>query len=183
MSAPLQHHGRGALRGERGQCVVREANRLVPLLLDMNWLLTFSGEPVLVTGDTPVTTLSGTGEVSTTPMLLPELHEIQIPVTSQRLLTMTPFPLLGTAAALTQEHASRVNQSIVRSCSAIVLRRPDMTWPSDLVLPRVRVPLAPPRVTVSASDNGPAPVLAWPVVVERAFKDALDLLGGDPDIG
>ncbi|WP_432973592.1 DUF4238 domain-containing protein [Dactylosporangium sp. CA-233914] len=162
--------------------MVREGDRLKPLLLSMRWLLTYSDRPVLVTGDTPVTAVSGTGEVSFLPMLLPEQHEVQIPVTPHRLLTMTPFPALGASSNLSREQAILVNESIVRGCSAMVLRRPDMAWPSDLVLPSVRASLAPPRVTVSAGAGGAPTVPVWPVVVERAFKEALELLGGDPDV-
>ncbi|MCZ7429874.1 DUF4238 domain-containing protein [Micromonospora sp. WMMA1949] len=173
---------RGAGKASMMRNMIREANRLEPLILDMNWLLTYADEPMLVTGDAPVTTLSGTGEIHFMPMVLPELHEIQMPVTPSRLLTITPFPSLGTASELTLEQANRINQSIARSCSQIVLRRPDMSWPADLVLPKARAPLARPHITVSPSDSGHATKRTWPSVVEQAYKEALDLLGGDPDI-
>ncbi|MFF5234698.1 hypothetical protein [Dactylosporangium sp. NPDC000521] len=162
--------------------MIREGDRLKPLLLSMRWLLNNSDRPVLVTGDTPVTTVSGTGQVSFLPMLLPEQHEVQIPVTPHRLLTMTPFPAVRASSDLSREQAVLVNESIVRGCSAMVLRRPDMAWPSGLVLPSARASLAAPRVTVSARAGSAPTVPVWPAVVEQAFKEALELLSGDPDV-
>lgn len=158
--------------------MVREGDRLTPLLLSMRWLLTHSDRPVLITGDTPVTTVSSTAEPSPLPMLLPEQHEVQIPVTPHRLLTMTPFPALGASSDLSREQATLVNESIVRNCSAMALRRPDMAWPSDLTLTSARASLAPPRITVSAGADGTPTETVWPSVVEQAFKEALELLRG-----
>jgi hypothetical protein len=54
--------------------MVREADRLKPLLSSMHWLITSSSEPLLVTGDAPVVTVSGIAECASVPILLPDLH-------------------------------------------------------------------------------------------------------------
>ena len=160
--------------------MVREADRIKPLLLDMHWLLTSSPNPVLVTGDAPVVAVSATGELDfSTPVLLPDLHEVHVPITPSRLLTITPLkPLVATPTDLTVEQTSLVNQALVRNCWDVLLRPPTMPWPADLVLPRQRARIRKPNVTVRANDGRPPTPLAFPSVVDLALAEALQILGG-----
>jgi hypothetical protein len=164
--------------------MVREADRIKPLLLNMHWLLTSSPNPVLVTGDAPVVTVSATGELDfSSPVLLPELHEVHMPITPSRLLTITPIqPLGATPTSLTIEQTALVNQAIVRNCWDMLLRPPTMPWPADLVLPRQRASIRKPRITVRANDGRPPTPLTFPSIVDAALAEALNILGGDPDL-
>jgi hypothetical protein len=162
--------------------MIREADRLGPLLGAMNWVLTSSEQPVLLTGDNPVVVVSPTGDTQSAAMLVPDLHELHMPITPYRLLTITPFPSLTQRPQLSYRQADIVNHAIVRNCSTTVLRRPDMDWPSDLTLPLVRTALAPPAVTVRPNAGSPASAPVWPPIVDRALAEALGLLGGDPDL-
>lgn len=113
--------------------MIREADRLLPVMRSMQWMLAESSTPLLLTGDTPVVTISGTGEVTHGPLLLPDLHEIHLPVTPERLLILSPFPSLSqAAAALTIEQAGLVNRAIIRACANSVFRHPGMPWPAEL---------------------------------------------------
>lgn len=163
--------------------MVREADRIKRLLLNMHWLLTFSPNPALVTGDAPVVTVSATGEFdSSSPVLLPELHEVHMPITPSRLLTITPIQPLGTTPTdLTAEQTALVNQAIMRNCWDVLLRPPTMSWPTDLVLPRPRASIRQPRITVRANDGRPPTAPAFPPIVDAALAEALHILGGDPD--
>ncbi len=69
--------------------MVREADRIKPLLTSMHWMIISSTDPLLLTGDAPVVTVSGSGEIASVPTLLPDLHEVQLPVTPRHLLTIT----------------------------------------------------------------------------------------------
>ncbi|WP_422738620.1 DUF4238 domain-containing protein [Micromonospora sp. WMMD729] len=163
--------------------MVREADRIKRLLLNMHWLLTSSPDPVLVTGDAPVVTVSATGELDfSSPALLPDLHEVHVPITPSRLLTITPIqPLAATPTDLTIEQAALVNQAIVRNCWDMLLRPPMMPWPAYLVLPRQRPSIRKPRIAVRANDAGSPTPLSFPPIVDAALAEALKILGGDPD--
>ncbi|MEU8817604.1 DUF4238 domain-containing protein [Actinoplanes sp. NPDC048796] len=162
--------------------MVREADRIKLLLLDMHWLLTSSPNPVLITSDAPVVTVSATGELDfSSPVLLPELHEVHMPVTPSRLLTITPIQPLGAPpTVLTTEQTTLVNHAIVRNCWDILLRPPTMPFPADLVLPRQRSSIRQPKITVRANEGQPPTSLTFPPVVDAALADALNILGGDP---
>jgi hypothetical protein len=162
--------------------MIREADRLLPVLLSMEFMITESSTPQLLTGDTPVVTVNGTGEVTYGPMLLPNFHEVHLPVTPERLLTISPLRPLGQTALLTAEQAGIVNRAIIRSCTTSVFRRPDMPWPGDLALPRQRLPLHSPTVNISHGNGQPAKKPKFPAIVDQTLKDALDLLGGNPEI-
>jgi len=54
-----------------------------------------------------------------------------------------------------------------------------MSFPADLVLPSDPPEVPTPRIHISRYDGAKTPV-AWPELVEQQFKDAIDLLGGDP---
>lgn len=162
--------------------MVREADRLRPLLASMTWLITHSPEPALVTGDAPVVTVSGVGEISSVPMLLPDLHEVQMPITPHRLLTITPFPQLGQPTIMTADQARVVNEGVARACADVVIRHPHMDWPTGLTLLNTRPALAAPTVTVTANDGRAPTEPKWPTIVSRAMAEAIDLLGGSPDL-
>jgi hypothetical protein len=71
---------------------------------------------MLLTGDTPVVTVSGTAEVTYGPMLLLDLHEVHLPVTPERLLTITAFPSLSPTTTAAVER--RTNMPAVASMLA-----------------------------------------------------------------
>jgi hypothetical protein len=149
----------------------------------MRWMLAESSTPLLLTGDTPVVTISGTGEVTHGPLLLPYLHEIHLPVTPERLLILSPFPSLSPAAAvLTIEQAGLVNRAIIRACATSVFRHPGMPWPVDLALPRHRAPLHSPTVNISPGTGKPTPRPGFPALSDQTLQEPLALLGGDPDL-
>jgi hypothetical protein len=173
----------GALnRASMMRTMIREADRLLPVLLGMRWLLADASTPLLLTGDTPVVTVSGTSEVTYGHLLLPDHHEIHLPLTPERLLIITPLPPLSAVTTLTAEQARLVNESIVRACANSVFRRPDMPWPPDLTLLPQRIPLRRPRVTVFRGNGEQHERRSFPSIADQKLKDALDLLGGDPDI-
>ncbi|MET8907630.1 DUF4238 domain-containing protein [Micromonospora sp. NPDC004551] len=164
--------------------MVREADRIKRLLLDMHWLLTSSPDPVLVTGDAPVVTVSATGELDfSSPVLLPDLHEVHVPITPSRLLTITPIqPLVATPTNLTIEQTALVNQAMVRNCWDMILRPPMMPWPAYLVLPRQRASIRKPNITVRANEARSPTPLSFPPIVDLALAEALEILGGDPGL-
>jgi len=164
--------------------MVREADRIMRLLLSMEWMLTSSSTPLLVTGDAPVVTVSGTGELDvSTPVVLPDLHEVHLPITPSRLLTFTPFPqLTPVVTELTAPQAILVNQAIIRNCWDVVLRHPKMAWPTNLTLPPQRASIRTPTVKIRASTEETQRSLRFPSVVDVGMKQALALLGGDPDL-
>ncbi|MEU8819018.1 hypothetical protein [Actinoplanes sp. NPDC048796] len=148
----------------------------------MHWLLTSSSNPALITSVAPVVTVSATGELDFSgPVLLPELHEVHMPVTPSRLLTITPIQPLGASpAVLTTEQTTLVNHAIVRNCWDMLPRPPAMPFPADLLLPRQRASVRQPRITVRANEGQPAASLTFPPIVDAALADALNILGGDP---
>lgn len=162
--------------------MIRRADQLLPVLLGMDWLLVESSTPMLLTGDTPAVTVSGTGEVTHGPLLQPELHEIHLPVTPQRLLIISPFTSLAPASTLTIGQAALVNEAIVRACATSVFRHPATPWPADLTLPSKPVPLHAPTVTVSPGTDEPRTRPEFPTITDQTLQEALALLGGDPDL-
>jgi hypothetical protein len=121
------------------------------------------------------------GENPAAPVLLPDLHEVHLPITPCTLLTITPFRSFAANPELSHAQATIVNQAIVRCCSNVVLRHPDMAWPNGLFLPRTRAPLAPPKITLAVSPDGSRTTPTWPVL-DTAMAEALEILGGDPNL-
>ncbi|MEV8372604.1 DUF4238 domain-containing protein [Kribbella sp. NPDC056861] len=161
--------------------MIREAERLRLLLSKMEWHLSHSVEALLVTGDAPVVVTDSSGTVTNTPQTLPELHEVHVPITPHRLLTITSIPRIGHSQELSATMAQVVNQAIARNCTEYVFRRPDMDWPSSIVISRARSHLPAPAVDVRPS-NGPATQMTWPSLDNQILANAMKLLGGDPDL-
>lgn len=165
--------------------MVREADRLRPLLESMNWLLTSSKQPLLISGDAPVVAIDGSGKIRETPESLPEFHEIHLPLSPNLLLTLSPLVQLGGPSVLSEKQAELVNAAIVRNCANAVFRSPSMPWPDTLSLPPARAPLHVPHYSFSVRpDDAPAAdPPAFPAASEAKFAHAMALLGGDPDLG
>ena len=144
----------------------------------MHWTVSTAQTRLLMTGDTPVVTVSATDEINCGPVLLPELYEVQVLITPTVLLTISPFPPLG-QGVLTAVEADRVNRALIRDCAKTILRHPNMPWPTDLTLPSKRAPLPTPHVRVTANGGTPTKP-AWPAIVDNVIVEVIDILGGDP---
>jgi hypothetical protein len=162
--------------------MVREAERLRGLLVDMHWSVCTSTADLLVVGDTPAVALDLVDGLDAGILTLPDRFEVVMPLSPRRLLVVSPYPALGSGAGiLTAELAAKVNAAAVRNCETSVFHHPNMSFPADLVLPPNPPAVPTPQVHMSHSDGGKTP-MAWPELAEQQFKDAIDLLGGDPDL-
>jgi hypothetical protein len=165
---------RALLRG-----MIREVDRLKVRLLKMEWFLSTSSEKLLITSDTPVVVVRSDGVPAPAPATLPLGHEVHLPITPSRLLTISPFPSLG-VPRLTPEQAQRVNDAIVYASYRTVFRHPDMAWPQGFVLPRERATLQAPRVKTGISENEPPTNLTMPELADPELSDVLSMLAEDP---
>jgi hypothetical protein len=162
--------------------MIRYADGLAPKLASRHWSIAESPTRILITGDAPVVARHAVGRPVDGAELFPDEAEILLPLSPKRLLTILPYMLPG-STVLTSQFAAEVNRLLVRSCAEMMLHHPDMRWPADLSLPQARQSLRIPRVTIDRSDPGSPPTnMDWPTMIDPSSQEALNLLGGDPDL-
>jgi hypothetical protein len=163
--------------------MLRGADMLTTALAGMNWSIASANQRLLITGDAPAILRNAYGDFFRGPQLLPEDYEVVMPVSPSRLLSVSPFPMLGDQALLTQSFASEINNMLVRACHARVYHHLSMQCYVVPPMPRTPESLPTPTVRFNRTPPGsPAPTPpTWPTVGE-AFRQALNLLGGDPTL-
>lgn len=164
--------------------MIREAHRLMDMLLAMKWSVCAAPKDVLLVGDTPAVVRDALGEQLPGVLTLPDRFEVLMPVSPKRLLVVSPFVTLGEREAiLSRDFAHEVNAASIRACETSVFHHPEMAFPAELSIPRRSPAIDPPTVTSSISNStDPKTLAAWPAIPDAAFEEAIRLLGGNPPL-
>lgn len=162
--------------------MIREAERLTPLLEAADWTIAQSVERMLVISDTPVVALHPLHGVAPGPQLWPDGYDLYLPVTPKALLIISNSPRVGqNPAVLTRALAQIVNQALAITAHDVVMHHPDMPWPTGLTLRHLPPAIPTPSKTVKPNHDGQERTsLTWPALTTQIAQEAVALLGGDP---
>lgn len=161
--------------------MIREADRLQPLLVAADWQILSAPKRLLITSDTPVAAVHPLFGPAPGPALWPDDHDLYMPVTPKALLVVSRRAELASSITLTDDLAARVNEALARSCHDSVMHHPDMRCADSPVLTRRPPPLPTPRRTVTPIGNGKAAEPPnWPQLVTAVAAEGIALLGSDP---
>lgn len=164
--------------------MVREAHRLQGLLAGMHWSTCASEDDLLIVGDTPAVAMDPVNAADPGVVTLPEMFEVVMPVSPRRVLVVSPFPEIGVGnGVLSASYAAQVNAAAVRACETSVFHHPEMPFPADLVVPAKApsIPIPVVHIGKSAGEHEKTP-MTWPDLAQAHFKEAIELLGGDPEV-
>lgn len=159
--------------------MLRKVDEFSTILVDWNWSVEESLTDQLLTGDSPVATLTAE-EVEGWAGLLPSGSSVALPVSPRRLLLASPNPLFG-GGTMSDELVRRVNREIVRHAYEAVYRHPATDWPSHIRLSPARPELPSPQITLQEAREGVSPTFpfTYPTPVDSQIDRLLELLGAE----
>ena len=162
-------------RASKLRTMARKLDEVSTLVSSWHWSVLTSPEPILISGDSPVVTLSPTGYDWSG--LIPDGSPLWMPLSPIMLLVAEPVKPLGSQLVLSGELAEFVLSALARQADRALFNAPGRPWPSGLVFPAQKPTLPEPRVTWSKADGRATFPATYPPVASAVVDALLRELG------